>query len=304
MMVKHPAAVVHSTDEMLIATLGTEPQVVTVTLDLLRREGSSIREVVVIHTKPTGLIGKALVHLRREFHDSSTYKDVSLRLVCLDNRGTLLADVDRKEGSEAAFRALYREVLRAKRSGCRVHLSVAGGRKTMAVFGMATAQLLFDREDRLWHLVSEGSLLTEKRLHPEPGDQAHLIPIPVLRWSSIAPAATELILSDDPFDALSRQDRMRRQEEQRTQAAFLRGWLTPAERKLAELIVREGISNAEAGERLSRSPKTVANQLTSIYAKLREFFACVRTWPSGALPYSLCLGHTWHSCQANPYQTT
>lgn len=257
---------------VLIATLGTEPQVVTITLDLLQRQKACVGDVVVIHTAPTGAIGSALARLRTEFATYPSYQTITLRPVCLSVDEQPLADVDSPTGAALVFRALYQEVLRYKRLGRRVHLSIAGGRKTMAVYGMATAQLLFDEGDHLWHLVSEGDLLAQKRLHPEADDLVQLIPIPVLRWSSIAPAATELVLTEDPFDALARQDRLRKRESLRAQASFVKDRLTPAEQELVELIVREGVSNAEAGRRLFRSSKTVANQLSSVYSKLRTFF--------------------------------
>lgn len=52
--------------------------------------------------------------------------------------------------------------------------------------------------------------------------------------------------------------------------------LTPAERAVALLAV-EGLSNAEIAERRRATPKTVANQLRRVYAKLgvRSRFALV-----------------------------
>ncbi|MCD6507287.1 hypothetical protein J7M22_11790 [Candidatus Poribacteria bacterium] len=82
---------------VFIATLGTEPQVVTIALDLLLKEGISPEKAVVIHT--------------------------------------------------------------------------------------CGAQLLFNENDRLWHLISEGKLIAERRMHPEPDDEVRLIRVPVLRQS-------------------------------------------------------------------------------------------------------------------------
>ncbi len=52
-----------------------------------------------------------------------------------------------------------------KRKNYRVHLSVAGGRKVMAALRMVVAQLLFDEDDSVWYLLSEGKLLAEKAMH-------------------------------------------------------------------------------------------------------------------------------------------
>ena len=93
-------------------------------------------------------------------------------------------------------------VLNEKREGRVVHLSIAGGRKVMSVYGMAVAQLLFDDDDRVWHLVSEDILQREDRLHARPGERVVLVPVPVLRWSMVSPVMTELVLREDPWEAL------------------------------------------------------------------------------------------------------
>ena len=54
-----------------------------------------------------------------------------------------LPDVADPEQVEIAFRALYQVLRDHKLDGFRVHLSIAGGRKSLSVFGMAAAQLLF-----------------------------------------------------------------------------------------------------------------------------------------------------------------
>jgi hypothetical protein len=53
----------------LIATLGSEPQVVTAVLDLLLDQGESVKIVTVIHTHAPGTpIAAALEKLRNEFN--------------------------------------------------------------------------------------------------------------------------------------------------------------------------------------------------------------------------------------------
>lgn len=52
--------------DLLIATLRTEPQVVTIALDRLLRNGYPIREVCVVHATAAAF-DDALTGLRREF---------------------------------------------------------------------------------------------------------------------------------------------------------------------------------------------------------------------------------------------
>ncbi|HIP87428.1 MAG TPA: hypothetical protein EYH27_03200 [Anaerolineales bacterium] len=260
---------------VLIAPIGTKPQLVTISLDLLRGRRERVWEVVVLHTtleRPETLA--ATTCLREEFE--RVYPDVRLRLICLcDERGFPLPDVDSEASAREAFRVLYREVKAAKQAGYRVHLSIAGGRKIIAVYGMVVAQLLFDPEDRIWHLFSIPSLIESKALHPKPGEAA-LIRVPVLRWSEISPALTDLILTDDPFDALRRQEERRRADALRVAREFVERELSPAEREVVRLVVCEGLTDAEIAKRTYRSVKTVGHHLSSAYQKARAFFGLQR----------------------------
>lgn len=192
---------------VLIATLGSEPQVVTTALDLLLMQGEIIHKVHILHTvTPVETpISNAVEILRNESNNPPYIGNISFQFHALcDERGHPLTDVEAPEATRAAFRYLYRLVWTAKQAGERVHLLIAGGRKTLAVFGMTTAQILFDESDCLWHLYSGGEFLSSKRLHPQPGENVRLIPIPVILWSNISPALGSLAQVSDPFEAAER----------------------------------------------------------------------------------------------------
>ncbi len=252
---------------VLIATLGTEPQVITAALDLLRLQGERIEQVTAIHTAGSlPGIAAALRDLQAAF--AAPQAGAALRLACVaDEAGLPLPDVDTPAAAQAAFRVVYRETLSAKRQGLKVHLSIAGGRKTFAVFGMAAAQLLFDEDDRLWHLYSGGDFLAARRLHPLPGDEAHLIAIPVILWSRISPVLAGLEQIEDPFAAAERARGLQLAEKMEHANAFVLGALSPAERSAVELLVRQGLSYQEIADHLSLSPRTVEQHLRSAYRK-------------------------------------
>jgi CRISPR-associated Csx14 family protein len=252
----------------LIATLGSEAQVVTLTLDALLKRGERVQRVIVVHTAPaTELIAASLARLLAELRSPVYSSSLDVENLILTGPSGPLADVDSTDGAAAAFTTLYRVVRAEKLAGRAVHLSIAGGRKTMTVFGMAVAQMLFDAEDRLSHLVSQGALLAEKRMHAGPGDECHLIEIPVLLWSAVSPVLTDLSQIDDPFAAVERQRALRLQESLEEARAFVLGSLSPAERRVVEQLVREGLSDQELAVRLSLSPRTVEKHLGEAYAK-------------------------------------
>lgn len=255
---------------LLIATLGTEPQVVTAALNLLWRQGEPIDRVSVIHTTDPDnpSISEAFQRLQQAFTEPPYKGQAELASHPLeDERGRPLSDVDSPAAGRAAFRLIYRLVRQAKLEGLNVHLSIAGGRKTLAVFGMATAQLLFDAEDRLWHLYSAGDFLQSKRLNPRPEDEVHLISIPLILWSQVSPILTPVAQTDDPYEAAERARAMQLSERLETARSFVLGALTPAERRVTELLVREGLSDAQLAARLSLSPRTIERHLRSAYDK-------------------------------------
>ncbi len=194
--------------QVLIATLGSEPQVVTLGLDLLEKGGQVISEVIVLHT-----VGKvamsALQRLREEFASGGALK---FRSVEVEDEGRPVADIVTEQDMAALLRTTYRTVLSEKRAGRSVHMSIiTGGRKPMAV-GMVVAQLLFDEDDRVWHLLTEGWRPGDERtLYLRSRDRVYLVPVPVLRWSSVSPVLTELALREDPWEAVQVQNGMKQE---------------------------------------------------------------------------------------------
>lgn len=243
----------HSKKYCLIATLGTEPQVITSTLDLLLRKGDHISDIVIIHTEDNdGPISSAVNQLIQAFSNKPYSDQFTLQLVpILDENGEILSDIETCNSSSNAFRTIYQQIRLAKLAGKYVHLSIAGGRKTMAVFGMVAAQLLFDEGDYLWHLYSSDEYLASKRLHPQPNDDVHLIPIPVIFWSNISPSFTNIIQNEDPFQTIENVRQLQLREKTDIARSYILESLTESERKVTALLVKEGLSDQEIGDRLS-----------------------------------------------------
>lgn len=259
--------------DVLIATLGVEPQVVSLALDELREE-HWIDLTVVLHTDSTvAPIAQSYKRLRGELpHYREATPPVKFRFAAIcDEAGNALTDVLTEADAKATLRAIYREVLEVKRAGRRVHLCIAGGRKVMSAYGTAVAQLLFDENDRCWHLMSEGNLLRDKHMHAAKSEDCHLVPVPIIGWSAIPPIATDLAKTDDPWQAIEQQKQLRRQEEHNRRRDFTQRQLTPAENELLHLLAQSGGSNDDLAQGLHRSRKTVSNQLSAIFAKYHDF---------------------------------
>jgi len=256
-------------DGVLVATLGVEPQVVTITLDYLLSGGERISEVTVIYTDTPGVRG-ALRVIEGEFQ-RAVYPGIQLRAVPVTSTDGLVKDFCTDNDLRGLLRTLYVEIRRARQSGSIVHLCVSGGRKVMGILGMVVAQLLFGAEDCVWHLVTEGwQPGADRRLHLSHGEKAWLVPVPVLRWSEAGMLMQTVAEMNDPAEVVAWYEKLSRAGHLKRQREFIERWLTPAEREVARLVCK-GLNNAAVARALCKSEQTVANQLCSIYEKLREW---------------------------------
>jgi len=257
----------------LVATMGVEAQVVTLTLDALLMCGFPIAQVCILHpNERQPAIASALQRLRKE---RSFYRQNGLNLRWLFQPiqdGSHYPDDFVTEGDVALLlRVLYRTVAQLKRKGFRIHLSIAGGRKVMTAMGMVVAQLLLDEHDHVWHLLSEGKLLQSKAMHAQRSDKVALVPVPVLRWSLLPSTVQEILIWDDPYRAIERQRQLQQHQRWQLLNSFWQK-LTSAEREVVKALVQHGGKAEVLAKRLNRSPKTVRNQLQSVYAKYRDHF--------------------------------
>lgn len=269
-----------SSRRVFIATLGSEPQVVSVGACLLQQAGMPHARVVVIHTSPRlRMIADALRRLQEAFAEPPL-DGLKLELVEIQRDGRPMTDILEEEEARATFQTIYGVLKAEKAAGREVHFSIAGGRKVMSTYGMAAAQLLFDAGDALYHLFSDDAFLKERRMLPQAGDRVRLVPVPVLRLGADAMMFQEILTYDNPLDAMRRGHELTRQREYQRAETFARYVLTEAEERVAQISVTQGLQNAEIAQALNLSRKTVANHLSSIYAKLEEYLGYPDT-PAG-----------------------
>ena len=262
--------------EVLIATLGTESQVVTLSLLELERLGFHVSEVVVVHTGArTPKIREAVDRLDEAFATDTRLRRYRYWRELLQGERGPMVDITTAAEAERVFDTLYRLVRRFKLGRYRVQLNVAGGRKPMSIYGMVTAQILFDEHDRLWHLVSDEGLVRSRRLFPEPGDEYSLVPIPVIRWMDRSPLEMGLARAETPQEALREQETLRRDTRYEL---FLKGELTSAERDIARLLAT-GLSNEAIAARRGTRMNTVTKQVSAVYARWPAFFELAEGTP-------------------------
>jgi CRISPR-associated protein Csx14 len=268
--------------QALVATLGTQPQVVTLALDLLEDDqGVVVDEVTVIHTEAQGRVGDALERLREQFrHNRYRGRRCAFEpvlIVTADERP--VRDIRSEEDARSTFRTIFRTVQGRKKEGRIVHLSIAGGRNSMGAYGVVTAQILFGKDDRLWHIVSTEEFERSGKMHRRGPSDAVLTQIPVLYWSGVSPPVmAALAREDDPFRAIVAQQQWMERQTDVQREEFLTEVLTVAERRVVEDFVIRGGTDREIAARLARSlgrpysGRTVNTHLGHIYGKMEDFF--------------------------------
>jgi CRISPR-associated Csx14 family protein len=254
---------------ILIATLGAKPQLITLAMDCLREKGDTPQRVTCIHAaRERAETAQALDLIQRDF--TANFPNAQCDHLELSENGLPLRDITSPPELDSAFRAIYDRVRAEKLSGNIIHFLIAGGRRTLTVFGMAVAQMLFDDRDRLWHIASHPALEESGRLHAIEGEWVRLIPIPVIPWGRLSPAFDALRKVSDPFAAAEQLANLRLREQWDIARIFVLTRLTDAEKNVAELLVREGLSQNEIAESLSISARTVEQHLRSAYRKAED----------------------------------
>lgn len=253
-----------SDSHILIVTLGTKPQLVTLPLHLLAQRGIQVSAVWVVHPffPVESRFGQAVAMVQAML--PQLFPAVTLRLVTLPT-----ADIDSEAGSQALLACLYQTFVEAKRAGCTIHFGIAGGRRTMGLFGMVVAQLLFDEVDRVWHLYSTPDLEESRRLLPQATDECHLVEVPVIRWRSLSPLVSDGFLQAETLTAaLSKQRELRLYDQYLLARAFVEEILTAGEARVLA-VAQTGVETDAVAARLCVARSTIETHLKHILSKAR-----------------------------------
>lgn len=247
----------------LIASVGGQPQIVTLTLDLLLRQHVPISEVVVVHPAPTNTrLQHTLRSLRAEFaHNCYTYDGQTiacrLQLEMLSHDDEQLPDVVDTPAAHATRDAIYRLVRRLKQQQCHIHLSASGGRRVISLMAISAALLHFDSFDHIWHIytppdiraqVNEGAIM-----HVPPEAGVRLIEVPFVSWGAYFPQLSQEVNS---AEAAQRAQTAILAAQDRAKCAELVQQATPAQLNVLRQL-SAGWSPAQIAKRLHVSAQTV-----------------------------------------------
>ena len=192
---------------VLIAPLGTSPQVITETLDkMLFEKKIEISEVVVIHTNHT-IVLNGLKKLKKRFKNGKRKKTRLGHLttgsqycrlskpkkvfspITLTEVNLGIEDINSKEGNDKVQLLLYDEILRRKKKGMNVYVSISGGRKSMSAYALLAAQLL--GACSVTHVIVPKNVEKDPECFHPPLDSYKLIPVPVFNFFGLLKTLTE-----------------------------------------------------------------------------------------------------------------
>ncbi len=251
----------------MIATLGGQPQVVTLALDALLARGERIRDVLVIHLDPSNARTRAsLAHLATEF-TGDRYQGMVCRLRLAPVR---LLDIHNEQEADSAWNAIHNLITAAKTQDRPLHLCIAGGRRMLALLALSAAMLHFGYADRMWHLYTPDAFRQAAHdgalMHAGPDDGVRLIQVPLAPLGAYFPSIRQLAAAP-AAEFLARQTR----------------WLDEATQAKAKTVIERltgrqlevlrafaaGCSPQEVAEQLHISLTTVNTHKTAILAECR-----------------------------------
>ena len=260
------------TTSALVATLGGQPQVVTLMLDMLLEQDALIRDVIPIYLPgEDSRSQQGLQKLTREF-PGDFYRGRSIHLrphpVRTDKRS--VDDVRDEVDADAVWRTLHTLLGTLKEQGRRIHLCVSGGRRVMGMLACSVAALHFTHHDRIWHIYTSAEFRERANegaaMHAGPGDDVRLIQVPLMPWGAYFPGVRQL-LSASPAEVIASQSKaLDRLDQQRCETVLER--LTDRQREVLWALA-DGATPQDVAEALVIEIKTVDSHKTVILAECR-----------------------------------
>ncbi len=255
---------------ILVAPLGSQPQVVTFALDLLLAQGVAVDEVIVIHLAAPRY-RQAYRRLAEAFPgDRYGERVIHLRGVAILRQEHVLDDIRDTADADAVWHTVHELIAALKGRGLRLHLLLTGGRRLMALLAVSAALLHLEHGDRAWHLYTPDEVVQAASsgvlLHVPADAGVQLIEVPLAPLGAYFPGLRPL-LGASPAAVIATRTRWLDEVEQgRCRAVLAR----LSERQSAVLrAFAEGLAPVEVADRLVITPKTVDAHKTTILAECR-----------------------------------
>ncbi len=259
----------------LVATLGGQPQIITFTLDLLLERGEAVHQVIVVYPASNPRYRQAYQKLAGEF-SGDRYRDLPchLRSAPVQHGSEAIEEARTPQEIEAIRHTFYDLLSGLKAQGERLHLSLSGGRRIMALTALAAAMQHLTPADCVWHIYTPPELTEQARageiMHAPTDSGLRLISVPFVPWGTYFPGLRPL-LESNPADLRGGwQDEAERERCQRTWQA-----LTRRQRDVLRCLA-EGLTRDQAAVELGVGITTIDSHRSAIFRK------CADVWGNDA----------------------
>lgn len=252
---------------VLVATLGGQPQIVTFTLDLLLNADFPISEVIVVHPRATASsrLARSLQRLKVEFGSAvypQTERAITFRSYALELDDTPIDDIVDDTHVDGILNTLHRVLGDLKRRGCRIHLSVSGGRRLMSLLAIPVAHCNFDHHDHIWHLYTPDEIRTK-------ADEGALMHVPArsglkLIKTPFIPFGAYIYAPAQPFRTVQQEQRAQLEAQERARCTAVIDKATSAQRKVLRAFAK-GLRPQQVADELSLTSATVNSHKTKIF---------------------------------------
>jgi CRISPR-associated protein Csx14 len=256
-----------------LATLGGQPQVVTLALDILLSQGIALNEVFVVHLSPQNKrYREALATLEREFaNEQYRGQRCRYRPVPIRSGNQIITELDSDMATRAVMNTLQQTIKQLKQQDKIIHLCLSGGRRLLGMLALSTALLHFDHEDRIWHLYSSDSVREQtsngKVLHLPKHPETQLIEVPVLPWGHMF-AALHQSAEADARDLIDQQ-KQQIHDIEHTRCQQVYDQLSERPREVLQAIA-SGMQPQDIANQLCVSLATIRAHQTPIFQECRN----------------------------------
>jgi CRISPR-associated protein Csx14 len=261
----------------LVATLGGQPQVVTLALDALLAQGVPVSELILLYLSPeNNRIQNALQKVTAEFVDGR-YGERPLRYQPYPIRtGThYLRDIHDEADANSAWDAVHQLVAKLKTERRTLHICISGGRRILGLLTMSAAMLHFGHQDVLWHMYTPDDIRSradEGAIMHLPSDSGfRLIRVPMMPWGSYFPTLRELAQPHLPTDDVLAGPRRLLDRAEAGKGTAVLHRLTDRQKEVL-MAFAEGLNPQQVAEKLFISIKTVDTHKTVILAECRNIW--------------------------------
>lgn len=259
------------TKSVFIATLGGQPQVVSLALDILLQQGEQIDEVIVVHLADhIERYRKARQRLAKEFiADCYNGWPIHYRPLPITYQFQAINDLDSDVAIEAVSDTLLQLLQRLKQQGQRIHLCPTGGRRMLGMLALTAAQLYLSQSDRVWHLFSSDEVRRQTDrgalMHLPPNQEVKLVRVPIATLGQMMPWLREPYVGNHQFP----QKQIDNINYKRCQQVIDR--LTPRQREVLQAFVR-GLDPQQVAAELDITVGAVHYHKKTIYHE------CIVAW--------------------------